>query len=375
MSINTACPDAGAWRAWLDGEVAGRTAAAGHLEACPQCDALVAELRHNAALSARLVAALGPTAAQSRWLPATPPRPPRAPAAAPRSPGVGPRRWGAPLAAVAAGLLLAVLLSTPGGRDVSARFLAQFRSQRLVVVPVAAGARQGKPLDQLERLGTIQGKDALAERSRGKEVPSVAEAARRVGFPVKQPDPATLPNGLAAPRVTVSPPGDFRFTFSRAKTEAHLRDNGRAGLPVPPKLDGATLVVAAPPAVILAYRGADGAPALAVAQAGEITAGVEGDVSLEELRDFLLQVPGLPADTARQLRGIQDRRATLPLFLPTDQVRWQDTTVAGNPAILVREAQSGMGTGVAWLRDGRVYAVGGVGRTADEVLRVANGLR
>ena len=104
----------------------------------------------------------------------------------------------------------------------------------------------------------------------------------------------------------------------------------------------------------------------------ELNADDELGALLEEVRGYLLGLPSLSGETARQLRAIQDWRTTLPLPLPADKVRWRDATVNGGPALALVDS-SGLNA-LLWQRDGRIYSVAGQ-RSADEILRVANGLR
>ena len=117
---------------------------------------------------------------------------------------------------------------------------------------------------------------------------------------------------------------------------------------------GATLVVGLPAAVFLQYPRSTHEVGLVVAEAGELAVGVEGNVTLDELREFLLGLPDLPPETVQQLRAIQDWRNTLPIPVPMDRIHWQQVTIAGGPGLLLAD-NSGLGSGAIWQRDGRVY--------------------
>jgi hypothetical protein len=112
---------------------------------------------------------------------------------------------------------------------------------------------------------------------------------------------------------------------------------------------------------------------LLVGQAQPLTIEVQGNVSLEEMRVFLLGLPGLSSQTVRQLQAIDDWQRTLPIPIPVDRVNWQRTTVGGAPALLLGD-NSGLGSVVIWQKDSQLYGVGG-GYSAREVQRVADGLR
>jgi hypothetical protein len=281
------------------------------------------------------------------------------------------RRWRVAVGALAAALALTFVVGTPAGREAAAAFLAQFRGQRLAVVTLDPAFNRN-PMSELERLGTVD----QGRRVRPEEVRSAAEAAQRIGFALKLPDPATLPAGLQPnPKIAVAPAQEIRFVFDRDKTRAYLQSVGRTDIAVPDKLHGATLIVRIPAAAMIQYEPvADGRDlGLSIGQAGEVTAGVDGAVSLEEFRTFLLSLPNLSPNVADQLRNFQDWRSTLPIPVRPDKVNWQSTAVAGAEGLLLGD-NSGLGSAVIWPKDGKVYGVVGSAKPAD-VLRVANSLR
>ncbi|HZR01294.1 MAG TPA: hypothetical protein VFC93_21010 [Chloroflexota bacterium] len=383
------CPDVGALRAWIDEEGEGSASdVAAHLVSCRACHGRLEELRADAALAGRAVRSLCPPA-----------EPSAASAALARQRIEAARRGGFDAAATsddkrvvrlsnrflrwrvaAAGLAAAIVLAvvgTDGGRTAAAAFLAQFRSQ--TIQPIAVDSSLGQsPLAQLDRLGAVQG-----ERMPQPEVvASLADASAKVGFAVKAPDPATLPASVGkTPKIRVVAAHDLRFTFDEAKTRQYLRQLGRDNVTLPARFNGATLVVSFPAAVALQYGGPEDAkesrgqigPMLIVGQSKEITAGVEGGASFDELRDFLLGLPGLPPETVRQLRAIQDWRNTLPLPVPVDRMNWEQTTIAGGPGLILTERTTNA-TAAIWQRNGQVFGVGGTVPRAD-LQRVADSIR
>src|SRR5207249_290650 len=133
----------------------------------------------------------------------------------------------------------------------------------------------------------------------------------------------------------VTPASTFRFTFDRARARAYFDSIGRPDVAVPQKFDGASLVVSMAPAAILRYGGVDNYVGLIVAQSPEVTVGVDGGITLDELREYLLGLPGIPPGTAEQLRAIQDWRNTVPVPVAIDRMQWQETTIAGAPGLLL----------------------------------------
>jgi hypothetical protein len=357
----TVCPEVGELRRSIDEPVSEIES---HVVGCEACREAVEELRENARFAATALAAVGPTEDEAA----------SATARAPRESVVVPMRarrggWRYAAAGLAAAVAVAVVATVPAAQTAAAQFLAQFRSQRFAAVQVDPASGQGV-FAHFKDLGVIQ----ESGRQRPEQVATLAEASTKVGFALKQADPATLPTGIGAePRIQVSQAHQLRFTFQKGKAQEYLRRVGQPNHPIPDKLDGATLVVNVPAGALMRYRGASQDEGVVVGQAGEVTAGVEGNATLEELRDYLLGLPGLPPEAVRQLRAIQDWRTTLPIPVPAANVSWQDTTVAGAPALMLADP-TGLGSGVIWQRDGRIHGVAGNFR-GPEILRVANGLR
>ncbi|HEV2917768.1 MAG TPA: hypothetical protein VG673_00780, partial [Actinomycetota bacterium] len=201
-----------------------------------------------------------------------------------------------------------------------------------------------------------------------------AEAARLAGFAVPVVDPAVLPKGVdRTPRhLLVSPARELRLTFDRDKALAYLRSHGRPDARLPERFDGTQLVVRVPAVVVQQFAGRDGGPAVLVGKAGMLGVDTEGGASLEELREVMLGLPGLPAETVAQLRSIGDWRTTLPIPVPADQVRSAPATVNGAEGLSFAD-QTGRLHALLWQRDGHIWGVAGV-LGADEARDVADSL-
>ena len=396
------CPDLGALRASLDAAAGTPAPLHDHVHACASCADTLAELQRNAELAAPAIALTAPDVPPSpaavqaaltrleqrraRLAAATPAPAATTPAATVPDPIPLPRRrrvarLGARARGVAAGLVaalvLAGLLVTPGGRAAAAGFLAQFRSQRFEVVSLdpAQSSQVADVVGGLVQTGVFTG-DALQASGLGEPevVAGLAEASRIAGFAVPAVDPAVLPGGVGhtPERVLVSPAREARITFDRDRALAYLRAHGRPAAQLPERYDGTQLVVQVPALVVQQFSGRDGGPALLVGKAGMLGLDTEGGASLEELREVVLGLPGLPAETVARLRAIDDWRTTLPLPVPADQVRSRPVTVAGAEALSFAD-QSGRLHAVIWQRDGHVWGVGGV-VGADEARNVADSL-
>jgi hypothetical protein len=397
------CPDLGALRASIDAAPGGPAPPVppDHLRACPSCADTLAELQRTAELAALAIALTAPdeppgadeveaalarlerrrarlaaaTTAQAT-APAAAPGLTPPPVAAGRRARLGARTRVA-AAALAAAVALTVLVATPGGRAAAGGFLAKFRSQRFQVVSLdpAQSTRLGDVVGELERTGVFTGSASQFEAFGEPRVAADrAEASRLAGFAVPVVDPAVLPGGVEPDpeRILVSRAREARLTFDRDRALDYLRRNGRPDARLPERFDGTQLVIQLPAAVVQQFAGRDGGPALLVAKAGLLGLDAEGGASLEELREVVLGLPGLPAETVAQLRAIGDWRNTLPLPVPTDEVRWRPTMVEGTEAIGFAD-QTGRLHALLWQRGGHIWGVAGV-LGADEARGVASSL-
>jgi hypothetical protein len=406
------CPDLGALRASLDDAPGGTPAPLhDHVQGCASCRDVLAELRRNAELAAPAIAMTGPDdplppAAVQAALARLEQRRARLLAArtatgatatagdaggpAADAPGAAvvalpgrarlarlSTRTRAAAAALVAAVVLSVLVATPGGRAAAAGFLAQFRSQRFAVISLNSSQvmQLNAVMAQLVQTGVFTGDQRELERmAQPTFARDLAEASRLAGFQVQAVSPSALPRGVGATpqRIVASGPHTVRVSFDRERAIAYFRRNGQPNVNIPKRFDGAQLIVQVPGVVVQEYAGGDGAPRLLVGKAGTIGMGAEGGASLEELRELVLRLPGLPAQTVAQLRSISDWRTTLPLPVPTDQARWQQASVDGAEALSFA-APTGKLHALLWQRGGHIWGVAGV-IGAGEALHVAQSL-
>lgn len=353
-------PDTGTWRAWLDDEALIPDANR-HLSGCDDCNRELSRLRGDATYAATTVALLDPPAESNA---------PTTSAGAPadlrtRRRSGRARQWAT---SAAAALVAVAVIATPSGRAVAGDFLGLFRSERVALISVDAPSLRdtAQTLDQLGEAGEVSEPEPA-------EVADFEQATKLTGLAVTAPDPAALPEGLREqPTISVTQEQQLRFTFREDATREYLSQFDDADRALPDGYDGSTLVVNIPAAVLQEYRSSDGDSGVLVGQAGSVTAEVDGDIELETLRGFLLELPGLPESVTQQLATIDDWRTTLPIPVPIDRIGGEETTVDGAEAILVQ--QEGLGSGLLWQRDGMVNGVlGSVDET--ELRAVVDSLR
>jgi hypothetical protein len=285
--------------------------------------------------------------------------------------------WRVAAGSMAAAFVVALVVAfTPQGGSAAAAFLAQFRSQRVAAIAVTPESQADilRTINSLTNLGTVQvpgvvtaanpAQTARTELARTQTV-SAAEAARTVGFPLLTPDPAKLPTGIEnTPTIRVTPASQIRFTFDKNKARAYFQSTGHPEVNLPDRFDGATLNVSIPAAAVLEYGGSSNRDGLIIAEAGELVVDVQGNVSLPELRDFLLSLPGLPSTVVSQLKQIQNWNETLPIPVPVDQVNWQTTTLNGSQGLLLND-NSGVGSAAVWHSNDHLFGIAGTLKAKD----------
>ena len=379
-------------------------AAEEHLKDCPACQRLVAELREDADDVHNLISKLAPsqlpTAAEvavarerldwrrvRRERP-SPPVPVRPLESIPMFLTRLSTPWRVAGGAIAAALALSLLIAlTPQGNSVAVAFLAQFRSQEVTAIELTPQTQGDitKSLNALGSLGKVEvpgvsgqvqpAAAARAAEAHARTSVSMAEAASTVGLPrLLTPDPATLPAGVdKTPTVQVMPGSQIKFTFDKKKAQAYLQSSGHANVNLPDKFDGATLVVSMPAAALLEYGSTQAnKEGLIIGEAGEVEVSTQGNVSIEEMRDFLLGLPTLPPSVVSQLKSIKNWSNTLPIPVPVGQAQWKQATINGSQGLVLWD-NSGVGSAAIWHSNGHLFGVAGTLK-ATELTRVADSL-
>ena len=148
---------------------------------------------------------------------------------------------------------------------------------------------------------------------------------------------------------------------------------------MPPNIDGSALQVTIGTTVITQYGGAvsggqgsgDAIPGLVIGQMRAPTVTSTG-VSVKDLEDYVLSLPEVSPDLAKEIRAVGDPTATLPVPIPVDLANSHSVNVQGVKGVEVGD-NTGLGSGVIWEKDGIIYAVGGP-LTEDQSLPIANSL-
>ncbi|MGC4940347.1 hypothetical protein [Kribbella sp. DT2] len=257
--------------------------------------------------------------------------------------------------------VLAVGLVMAGAGTAAAKdWLPIFQTEQ--VAPVSLSAADLVTLPDLSAYGDVKVTGAHGVR----EVKDATAAGEQSGLDV--PTVSKLPSGVTGePSYQVGGKVSATFTFSTAKATKAAGDK----LPPAPKgLDGQPIRLDAGPGVGQVWKSSSGMPALLVGRAVAPTAHSSG-IAFATARDYLLSLPGIPAEVAAQLEGADG--STLPLPIPADRVTSSTTKVNGHQATVLVTRDRSI-SAVVWVSDGVVTAVAG-SLSKTEVLDVARSLR
>ena len=351
-------PTEGVLRRLLDEPAGVSDADRHHVGDCPTCLAELAVVRDDAALvGAAMADTAGDLDTDAAWRRLST-------AAQPRCAPVVPRRSRVRELVrrpAVAGLAVALVL-TGAGTAAANDWLKIFSAEQ--IAPVSISAADLVALPDLSSYGDL----VISQEPDVHQVADLAAAERETGLDL--PRVAELPRGVSGePELQVGSQVVATFTFD---AERAARAAGEPLPPAPPGVDGASVRLVAGPGAAQVWRSDAGLPALVVGRATAPTAFSDG-VPFEVLRDHLLSLPGLPDDVAAQLRTFTADGATLPLPVPSDEIRTSSAQVGDARATVLTSRDRALAA-VVWVADGEVTAVAG-SLDVDELLTVARGLR
>ncbi|HEY8672510.1 MAG TPA: hypothetical protein VIM76_02015 [Candidatus Dormibacteraeota bacterium] len=373
-------PSDGTLRRSLDEPVALDPRARRHLASCPRCAKRLETMQADAAGVFAMFAAPDPSidldAARARLANAETSRSTDAGPAS-RSvrrsrAGVRSARASRVLVGIAVAAVASVVVVVSGGAQ---DFLSLFQPKQFA--PVAVTTADIRSLAGLASYGTIHGGSTPLHIE---PEPDAASAGRAAGL--TSPAVADLPSGSKSPAYAVISGANVSFTFDAALARAAATRAGGQLPPMPPGLDGSTLTVAIAPAVVISY-GLDlaalyqggglpsGSASLVVVASRTPTVSSTG-VTVQQLENYLLSLPGIPAGVVAEIRAIGDPAKTVPVPIPVDLASASTVDVNGARGLLIGDSTQ-LGSVVLWQHDGVVYAVAGT-LSSDQVLGIARTL-
>ncbi len=286
-------------------------------------------------------------------------------------------------------LALAVIVTVPATRAVADHLLNLFRIQQVTVLPVDftgletlnGNSALGKQISQLVS------DSVTVSQSPGAPVAaaSAADASQKTGFTVR------LPSTESYSRLTVRSAAAFNFTIDRAKAQALLDEAGRSDLVLPNDIDGQVVSVTIPASARADYgtcpdpSTADGTQAgspgrnypdcVILFEIPSPTVDAPASVDVAQLAQIGLEFTGMTADQAAAFTSSVDWTSTLVVPVPKNAATYQQLTVDGVTGTLIqRPADDAPQYVLLWVKNGIVYAIGGLGADSQRAIDMANSL-
>ena len=213
------------------------------------------------------------------------------------------------------------------------------------------------------------------------EVGSAQEAAQDAGYALRLP--ANVPAAFGSNvHYQVTQRARTTFTFDGAKAAAWARTNKVTLHPLPPGLDGTTFTATLAPIAIVTYgvpprnerheRGVRRTQFLAVMQA-PLPSVTSSGASLQTLATWFAAQPGVPKDLVAQIQALGDPTQTLPIPVRFDKQTATPVDVDGVHGLAIGD-QTGIGSAIVWMKDGKLFALGGT-LTQTDAVALANALK
>jgi hypothetical protein len=281
--------------------------------------------------------------------------------------------------------VLAVLLSFPSVRAAAQQFLDLFRVQRFVAISVDPAR-----LEQLKQLkkGTM---DVEALLSRNTQVLKEPGEPQVVDNPVAAGEiagihvsvPTALPEGMSLAQIRVQGEAAARFTADTVKLRQLLDLLDIRDIQVPEQLNGTTVTLHVPPAVVMNYTKANVSATLMQSLSPEITLPL--GVDLPQIVEIGLRIAGLAPGEAQRFAYSIDWHSTLLVPVPANAASFREVDVRGTPGLLIEtDGKSGpapqnrpgfpSGSLLLWSGGDMVYALSGSIRSL-ELVQMANSLQ
>jgi hypothetical protein len=239
------------------------------------------------------------------------------------------------------------------------------------VKPVPVTVADMQALSQLANYGTF----SWTKQPNFQVATSAADASAAANG-LAMPSAKNLPSNIST-TVTYAGMSEATavFTFSADKAAAAAASQGKTLPPLPAGMDGATLTVTVGPAVGVIYGDLKqtgtsptdlNIPQLVIAKSAAPTAKAT-QVSLQQLEDYLLSLPGISSNLANAVKAIGDPSKTLLIPVPVEYASSTPVSINGSDGVALGD-NTGIGAGVVWVgKDGYVYVVVGAIKQTDAV--------
>ena len=303
------------------------------------------------------------------------------------------RKYRVAWALVAVVALLAVSMTVPPVRAWAEGVLAQFRVAKVSVVSIdpsrfqelGVGSTLSKQISQLLSDSVTMTKKPAAPQT----VANAAEASTQAGFQVRLPASRS-----DKPQLTVQGGAAFQLTVNRARAQQLLDEAGASNLVLPASIDGAVIKVNIPVGVAAGYgdcpnltqadnaispNGSPGRTMINCIILTEIpspTVDAPPNLDVQQLAELGLQFTGMTKEQAHAYASTVDWTSTLVVPIPRNAAQYKPLTVDGVSGYLIqRPLDDAPQYAIIWVKNGIIYAIGGLGGDTSTALAMANSLK
>lgn len=378
-------------RAALDGELDSETFK--HLESCPQCQARHKTMQTQIQRTADKLDFLSPSAKDTGLSIASAWHRFNEYQLIQKETNMFKKLLASPLIqyGVPALLILTLVVAIPGTRALASEILNLFRVQQVEVVPVDfTGMEQlngvfGNDISQL-----ISNSITMTQKPGNPvSVTDANQASQLTGFNVRVPQNET-PSSMY-----ITQSAAFTFTVDRAKAQALLNEAGRSDLTLPDAIDGAKISVEIPSGASIAFGNcpppsSDGdgfnfgpgsssgrryADCMILAEIPSPVVSAPASVNVPQLAQLGLEFSGMNSAQAAAFTSTVDWTSTLVVPIPKNAATYDQVSVDGVTGTLIqRPADDAPQFALLWVKDGIIYAIGGLGSNSQQAIDIANSL-
>ena len=365
--------DTGILRAYLDHELGreNEAAVAGHIASCHECQAEVTMLNNRSAtihtgldslpdaviadgaaawntFRVRMNGARGPQ--RTVWTPL--------------------RIWSTAAAGLVATVMVVVVTVAPL-RAWAENLLSIFRVERVAVVDIGSGMLKSPDSDILfnQAVGRIISEEVIFTQppQKSQSVPDTTAASKLAGFS------AHLISSETPSRLMVSSGLTAQMKLDRDRLQTIVNETGRTDLQIPPSVDGAVIGMRVPAGIMASYgncadatgesQKTDNPTCVKLSEMPSPTASVPDGLNAAGLAQVALEFAGLSATEAANFTQTVDWTSTFVLPVMHRNTSYEQVTVNGNDAVLLRPRDPGASSrfNLIWVDNGMLYSLMGTG--------------
>jgi len=293
-------------------------------------------------------------------------------------------------------LVLTMVFAFPSARAFASELLNLFRIQQVAVIPVDFTGMESLNGAVSNDISQLISDSITMTKKPGDPVDATDanQASQLTGFSVR------VPQNLTPSRISVMTGSDFSLTVDRTKAQALLDEAGRSDLVLPEAIDGAKISVSIPNSVSVDFgtcpppssKGeaeremqremtTSGSPGRAysdciiLAELPSPSVSAPASVDVAQLAQIALEFSGMTSEQAAAFTDTVDWTSTLVVPIPKNAASYEQIAVDGVTGTLIqRPSDDAPHFLLIWVKDGIIYAIGGLGSNSQQAIQIANSL-